>query len=142
MKWWKLLAVVVVTVWAVVLTLPDGNLHIVFCDVGQGDAILTYRGSVQMLVDGGPPGKRAVDCLARYMPFWDRKIEMVVLTHPDADHVGGLPAVWDRYIVLHFVSVPVGKDTDIYRDLMARLATANTVVSNEYAGDAIKVAGG
>ena len=75
---------------------PDGKLHVVFCDVGQGDAILVSKGEVQMLIDAGPSGV-VMDCLDNNMPFWDRKIEVVINTHPDRDHIGGLDEVIEKY---------------------------------------------
>ena len=75
---------------------PDGKLHVVFCDVGQGDAVLVSKGEVQMLIDAGP-GRVVMDCLDNNMPFWDRKIEVVVNTHPDRDHIGGLDEVIEKY---------------------------------------------
>lgn len=83
----------------VVLTRPDDKLYIVQCDVGQGDATLIYKGSKQVLIDAGRPDGKVLTCLSRYMPFWDRKIELVVATHPDADHIGGLADILDRYEV-------------------------------------------
>jgi len=78
--------------------LPDNNLHLVFCDVGQGDAILVAYGSRQILIDGGPD-ESVLYCLSDNMPFWDRKIDLVVLTHPEIDHFGGLLNVLPRYEV-------------------------------------------
>ena len=74
------------------------NLKIIACDVGQGDAILIEKGTDQILIDGGPNNK-VLDCLGRYMPFWDRSIELVILTHPDSDHSSGLLSIFDRYQV-------------------------------------------
>lgn len=74
----------------------DDNLHLIACDVGQGDAILISHKSYQVLTDGGPDTK-VLDCLGRYMPFWDRKIELIILTHPQLDHYGGLIEVLKRY---------------------------------------------
>jgi competence protein ComEC len=62
---------------------------ITFLDVGQGDAILIQQGKYQVLIDGGKDGKRLTSELGRAVPFWDRKIEVLIPTHPDADHVGG-----------------------------------------------------
>jgi len=141
MKWLKIPLIVLVLVWAAVLTVPDKNLHVVVCDVGQGDAILVWSGQNQALIDGGPTGKRAAQCLARYMPFWDNTVELVVLTHPDADHAGGLPAVFDRYTVLQFVSVPVGKDSDVYRGLVEKIRQEKSAVANVYGGDVVRIGG-
>ena len=80
--------------------LPDGKLHVAFLDVGQGDAILiTTPSGRQVLVDGGPSPAALASALGRQMPFWDRSIDLVILTHPDADHITGLPEVLDRYRV-------------------------------------------
>ncbi|MBI2405427.1 MBL fold metallo-hydrolase [Candidatus Microgenomates bacterium] len=80
------------------LSLPDRNLHVIFCDVGQGDAILATYGTTQILVDGGPDSK-VLSCLSRHMPFWDRTVEGVLLTHPQEDHFGGLVDVVRRFEV-------------------------------------------
>jgi len=91
------LLVVAILVSVTAATMPDDNLHVSFLDVGQGDAILIQRGSQQILVDGGPSPQAIALALGRKMPFWDRTIELVVLTHPSADHVTGLVEVLHRY---------------------------------------------
>ena len=80
----------------------DGKLHLVFCDVGQGDGIFirTPNGK-NIIVDGGPDDK-IVSCLSSHMPFWEKIIHMVILTHPHADHLNGLIPVIKRYTVLSF----------------------------------------
>src|SRR4030066_1521532 len=89
---WLTVATISTLIW-VAGQIPDGKLHVIFCDVGQGDAELIVKGRVQILVDGGPKADRVLDCLAAHMPFWDRNLEMIVNSHPHADHVGGLPEV-------------------------------------------------
>jgi beta-lactamase superfamily II metal-dependent hydrolase len=61
------------------LKTPDKNLHVIACDVGQGDAILIMYKNNEVLIDGGP-GSSVVNCLSRHLPFWDRTIEMVMMT--------------------------------------------------------------
>ncbi len=73
--------------------------EVVFLDVAQGDAILIQDGETQVLIDGGRDGLRLLSRLGRYMPFWDRTIEVVVATHPDSDHIGGLPTLFRNYQV-------------------------------------------
>jgi len=81
-------------------SLPDGKLYITFCDVGQGDsAYLRFPDGRDMLIDGGPNEKSVLKCLDSVMPFWDRQLDAVVLTHPDQDHFKGLVAVIERYKV-------------------------------------------
>lgn len=86
--------------------LPDGKLHIVFCDVGQGDATyIKFPGGKDMLIDGGPGGQtpKVLGCLAEHMSIFDREIDIVVLTHPQEDHLGGLQEIVHRYAVKYFV---------------------------------------
>lgn len=71
---------------------------VVFLDVGQGDAILLQNQSRQVLIDGGP-GMTVLTRLGEEMPWFDRKIEVVILTHPQRDHMEGLLHVLERYEV-------------------------------------------
>jgi len=94
------LAVACALVWAGAMGRPDGLLHVYLLDVGQGDAILVVTpNGRRMLVDGGPSPSAVLDGLGRRLAPWDRRLDVVVLTHPDADHVGGLTAVLGRYEV-------------------------------------------
>ncbi|MBU0766871.1 MBL fold metallo-hydrolase [Patescibacteria group bacterium] len=79
--------------------LPDGKLHVRFLDVGQGDSIFLITPSgKQVLVDGGPD-MSTFEHLGKYMPFFDRSIDLLVLTHPHTDHLASLPEVTKRYSV-------------------------------------------
>ena len=78
----------------------DGNLHVHFFDVGQGDsALIVTPAGRQVLVDGGAGSRDAVLRLSKAMSIADRSIDLVVLTHLDADHSRGLLEVLDRYSV-------------------------------------------
>lgn len=79
--------------------LPDGRFHIWFLNVGQGDSVLieTPEGH-HILVDGGP-GPGVLTELAEVLPFFDKKIDLMVLSHPHADHIDGLVEVLKRYEV-------------------------------------------
>jgi competence protein ComEC len=93
-------ALVAAVAWLGVLQFPDGRLHVTFLDVGQGDAILIETpGGAQILVDGGPEASALLAGLGRQLPFWDRTLDLVVLTHPDSDHLGGLVPLLERYEV-------------------------------------------
>jgi competence protein ComEC len=85
---------------SVVAAKPDGSVHVIVLDVGQGDAILLEgdRGG-RILVDGGPDPNVLMADLDRYIPAWDRRLDAIVLTHPHDDHVAGLVAVVERYQV-------------------------------------------
>lgn len=98
--------------------------RIVFLDVGQGDAILVTQGSNQILIDGGRSGKTLLAGVARHVPFWDRTIEAVVATHPDADHIGGLPELIRRYEVPAYVATTATSDSEVFESLVSVLGTS------------------
>ncbi len=120
---------------------PDNKLHIVFCTVGQGDSIYikTPQGS-DVLIDGGP-GDGVLGCLGRHMPFYDRTIDVVVMTHPQADHMQGLLKVIDRYSIYHFVTSPVGHTTKGFAQLKQLIEDKGIPVKNPYTGTAMDVGG-
>ncbi len=97
----SLLGAVVGLVWyAVFYVEVQRNLVMTAFDVGQGDSVFieTPNGN-QVLIDGGPQDA-VLAKLGDAMPFWDRTIELVVLTHPHADHLDGLVEVMKRYDVV------------------------------------------
>jgi len=93
-----------------------GELEMAVLDVGQGDAILvtTPRGA-QVLIDGGRSGLVLTQELGAAMPHWDRKLEAVVLTHPQEDHVAGLPEALKRFRVDAVYDDGADNDTDAVR---------------------------
>jgi competence protein ComEC len=99
---WVVSSLLVVALLTTLLafTMPDDRLHVSFLDVGQGDAILIQTPNHQdILVDGGPSAQAISGELSQHLPFWDRMIELVVLTHPHLDHLTGLLEVLQRYKV-------------------------------------------
>ncbi len=94
------LLVIAILTTLTAFTMPDTRLHVSFLDVGQGDAILIQTPNHQdILVDGGPSAQAIGEELGKHLPFWDRTIELVVLTHPHTDHLTGLLEVLQRYKV-------------------------------------------
>lgn len=74
------------------------GLTVDFLDVGQGDAALvTTRHGQQVLIDGGPSGIELARELGEVMPHWDRSLDLILLTHPQEDHVAGLTTAFRRY---------------------------------------------
>lgn len=79
---------------------PDGTARVIVLDVGQGDGILVEGGrGGRMVVDGGPDPGRLLVALDERLPPWDRRIDVLVLTHPHEDHVAGLALLLERYRV-------------------------------------------
>ena len=134
-----ILIVAIISLFTLVLhdliSYNDGKLHVVVCDVGQGDAIfITTPASTQILIDGGPD-RSVLNCLDKNMPFWDRSIDAIILSHPHADHLMGLIDVLDRYDIGEFYVEDVPAESKIYKLLEARLAdkklSAKVLFANE-----------
>jgi competence protein ComEC len=95
-----LVATVAAVALLTVMTQPDGRLHLVMLDIGQGDAILVVSPSGRTaLVDGGPDPDLTLRRLGERLPFWQRRLDVIVLTHPHEDHVAGLVAALERFEV-------------------------------------------
>lgn len=127
-----LLAVLLVFIAAV--SFPDDKLHLVICNVGQGDGILIYRKTTQIVMDGGP-NDAILGCLSRHMPFWDHTLEQVILTNPDADHYTGLLKVLKSYKVTTFVDPAVLKDDYTFTQLQNEIKANKADHLQAFEGD-------
>lgn len=90
-------------------------LEVSFLNVGQGDSIfIEAPNGVQMLIDSGPNNSvlREVGSL---MNFGDRKIDIILGTHPDKDHIGGFPAILDRYEIKNTINTDALSESSIYK---------------------------
>ena len=122
-----------------VFTLPDGKLHLVFCNVGQGDgAYVRFPDGHDMVVDGGP-NDAILSCLGRHMPFWDKTIDIVVSTHPQADHMNGLLSILDRYTVGKVMRSDVDVPTQGYKGFLQRIQKKSVPVAFVTTGDMVTV---
>jgi len=94
------LAAATIALGLAVVERPSGNVSVTVLDVGQGDGILVESGTGRrLLVDGGPDPNGIVRALDERLPPWDRRIDILVLTHPHEDHVAGLALLLARYRV-------------------------------------------
>ena len=102
--------------WIWVFQINHANLEVTFFDVGQGDAIFieTPLGH-QILIDGGPDST-VIERLGKEMSFYDRTLDLMVLTHPDHDHIAGLIEVLKRYRVENILWTGVLKDSAEYKE--------------------------
>ncbi|MBN1401077.1 MAG: ComEC/Rec2 family competence protein [Anaerolineae bacterium] len=119
-------------VWSAALSQPDGLLHVLFLDVGQGDAILIRTPSGRaVLVDGGPDPLLLGSRLGQILPFWQRRLDLVIATHADADHLAGLIPIMEHYRVEHALEPPGMADSalsDRWHELIADRARHAAVI--------------
>jgi len=102
-------------VWQRVAVAADNDPAIYFLNVGQGDATLITSGDHQVLIDGGPDNS-VLAGLGEAMPTWDRTIDLVVLTHPQSDHLIGLFSVLERYRVDEILATFGEYDSSLNRE--------------------------
>ena len=115
------------------------KLEVVFLDVGQGDAIfITSVTGKQVLIDGGKYAD--VDTkIAAYMPFYDRSIDVVIATHPDLDHIGGLNTIIDRYDVDLFIHSGLLAGVSAYQELADSIIRSDTEIVTAQSGQTISI---
>ncbi len=107
-----------ISVWYGVLAEErEGLLTVAFLDVGQGDAIfIEAPNGRQVLIDAGP-NKKVLRELSKQMPFYDRSLDICIMTHPDSDHIGGFPAILETYQVDRILESGVTCSNEICEEL-------------------------
>ncbi|MFZ5982601.1 MAG: ComEC/Rec2 family competence protein [Patescibacteria group bacterium] len=115
------------------------ELRVAFLDVGQGDAILISKGMHQILIDGGPSREAILEGLGRSIPFWDQHIEVVIATHPDADHLSGLVDVLEKYHVSLVLDSGMESDTQVFRKFEEVIREKNIRRESARNGDKMKI---
>lgn len=128
-----------ISVWAfAVAGVPRDFLSVYALDVGQGDAIFIETPKRhQILIDGGPDAL-VVSELAEVMSFWDRSIDLIVLTHPQEDHMFGLIEVLRRYDVANVVMTGVNYHTRTYEEFKKAVEKEGARVTIAQAGENIR----
>jgi competence protein ComEC len=124
--------------WIVVFDLRSHKfLEVNFFDVGQGDAILIETPQRhQILIDGGPSSK-IIEKLTREIPFWDRSIDLIILTHPEKDHLTGLLEVLKRYKVENILWTGIVRNIPEYKEWLNLLEKEKANVKIARAGQKI-----
>ncbi|MFH1413122.1 MAG: MBL fold metallo-hydrolase [bacterium] len=90
------------------------QLKVVFLDIGQGDSILIKAPDGQVVLIDGGPDKTVLSELSKYLPWWDKHIDLMILTHPHADHATGLNYVLDDYQVDRIMATGVSHTASSY----------------------------
>lgn len=111
--------------WTAVFDLENSaDLEVNFFDVGQGDAIFIETPNHQVLIDGGPDAN-ILSKLNIAMPLGDRTIDLVILTHPEDDHLAGLIEVLESYEVENILWTGAKKDTAEFQEWQSLILTEN-----------------
>jgi len=133
-----IISMMLVLVWMWVLVEERQEfLEIDFYDVGQGDSIfIETPAKKQILVDGGPD-LTILEKLGKELPFWDRYIDLVVLTHPEYDHISGLIEVIKRYEIGGILTTGVIRDTAEYKEWERIIEKENIPIFVARAGEVI-----
>jgi len=106
-----------ILIWSVVFNFADNEfLEVTFFDIGQGDSIFIETPSKkQVLIDGGPD-KTILEKLNETIPFYDKTIDLLVLTHPDTDHITGLVSVLEHYDVKYILTSGIENEMAVYKE--------------------------
>ncbi len=124
---WLALCLLVFTTWVLYLSFKQssGELTVALLDVGQGDAIFIESPTgTQLLVDGGPP-RKVIGKLSKLMSPLDRRIDAIVITNPDQDHIGGFTDILKKYKVDQVFEPGTTNDSTTYKNLKIEIENKN-----------------
>lgn len=124
------------------VTLNSGKLKVVICDVGQGDAVVIRTPEGKTILFDGGPDISVLSCLSDHLPFWERTIDVMILSHPHADHLNGLIEVLERYQVKAFATEKLRNTTSGYKALEEAVKEERISISFLYTGDTIRASDG
>ncbi len=129
--------------WLAAAALPDGLLHVHFLDSGHSNAVLieTPNGA-HILIDGGRYPTRLLTALGDHLPFWDREIELLILTQPKDAQFAAIPAVLERYRVGQVLTNGERSETENFQALEQMLAARHIPTLPVYAGYTVETSEG
>lgn len=129
-------AVTALAGFALTRSSSENVLQLTMLDVGQGDSFLVRApNGATALIDTGRSGN-VVQELGRFMVN-DRSIDLVILTHPDADHIGGFPKLLETYDVKRVLATGIQCDTDICAEIDAKILSGDIPLTYARAGERI-----
>jgi competence protein ComEC len=123
-------------------TLPDSKMHVSFIDVGEGDACLVQWKAQNILIDGGPSPQAIVLGLGDKLKFWQKTIDLMILSHPHLDHLSGLVDVLKRYQVKQILSANLTASTPTFLEWQNQIARQKDSVQFVQAGQIVDLGGG
>lgn len=136
--YWIFLLLFMLSAW-ITWEWPTQKPVLVMCDVGQGDSMLISQYFTQLVVDTGNEPEKLVRCLSQHLPFWDRQLEFVVLTHPEIDHMGAFAEIMQSYAVKTLLVSPVGNDTQEFKDIYQTISKSSIKVITAHQGQLMQL---
>ena len=136
------LAVLDIGAWTAIASESFGNrVELFFLNVGQGDSeLIVMPQRVKLLIDAGPDNGRAVQQLDGIVPWHNRYIDLVMISHAELDHFGGLLDVLRRYTVGAVLYNGQGNDSQSFKELAALVREKRIPVLRLSEGDRIQYA--
>ena len=132
-KYLFIFSLILINILLYIFSFSSPDLRVIFFDVGQGDSIfIETPNKHQILIDGGPSSSNVANKLSSFMPFWDKTIDLIILTHLESDHVSGLFEVLDNYIVENILWSGEYKESEkskIWKEMIEK-ENANIYISN------------
>ncbi|MFZ2390400.1 MAG: MBL fold metallo-hydrolase [Minisyncoccales bacterium] len=125
--------------FVVILSLP-AYLEVSFFDIGQGDSIFIEAPSgYQVLIDGGPGYSKVLDGLSKEMFLNDKEIDLIILSHPESDHMTGLFSVLDNYKVNNIIWTGIEKNGVKFETWKRMIEEEGANIYYANSGDIIKM---
>ena len=139
----RMMVILALGITAVVVWWPQSSdcacLKISFLDIGQGDAIyIETPDNYDVLIDGGP-GNSVLRALGTEMDFFDKTLDLVIATHPDLDHIGGLVDVLERFRVKHVLVTTNRNDTPAATAFLSAISEENAQQIQVEAGQLLRL---
>lgn len=115
-----LLGILIIVIYLFTTFKSSNKLVVRFLDIGQGDSILiTLPDRENILIDAGP-NDTVIQKLEKYLPIFTRKLNYIIPTHPDMDHVAGFIPILKKYQVKNiFLNGDMEQDTTISKKLLS-----------------------
>src|SRR3989338_1573455 len=132
------LSLILVTI-LFILQKTKRDSFLVFCHVGQGDAAyIRLENEIDIVIDAGPD-RKILDCLGKYMPFYDKTIEYAFISHPQRDHFGGYLSLIDRYEIKSFGMSQVSNSSLSFSQLINSIKKKKIPIFFPKSGDILKL---
>ena len=123
-------------------SLNNSKTTVVFCDVGQGDGTyIRLKNQTDILIDAGP-NRKILECLGKYMPFYDRSIELGIISHAQKDHFGGFLYLLDRYDIKKIWLSEVHDNNKQFKEFIDKTVTKGIRLEFPKAGESSDFSGG